>query len=102
DDLIALVAGSPRIAKHAHVPLQSGSDRILRAMHRRYRPWHYVEKIGKIREAMPDAAIGADVMAGFPGQTAELFEESRSSIKRLPLPTCTCPPIRRARARLRQ
>ncbi|HEY2915417.1 MAG TPA: tRNA (N(6)-L-threonylcarbamoyladenosine(37)-C(2))-methylthiotransferase MtaB, partial [Candidatus Angelobacter sp.] len=84
DDLIALVAGSPRIAKHAHVPLQSGSDRILRKMHRKYRPWHYAEKIRKIREAMPEAAIGADVMVGFPGETDELFEESRSFIEHLP------------------
>jgi len=84
DELIALVAGSPRIAKHAHVPLQSGSDRVLRAMHRKYRPWHYVEKIRKIREAMPDAAIGADAMTGFPGETEELFEESRSFIEHLP------------------
>ena len=84
DDLIALVAGSPRIAKHAHVPLQSGSDRILRKMHRKYRPWHYAEKIRKIHEAMPDAAIGADVMVGFPGETEELFEESRSFIEHLP------------------
>lgn len=84
DRLIALVAGSRRIAKHAHVPLQSGSDPVLRRMHRRYRPWHYAEKIRKIREAMPEAAIGADVMAGFPGETDELFEESRSFIERLP------------------
>jgi threonylcarbamoyladenosine tRNA methylthiotransferase MtaB len=84
DDLIALVAGSPRIAKHAHVPLQSGSDRILRKMHRKYRPWHYTEKIRKIHEAMPDAAIGADVMVGFPGETDELFEESHSFIEHLP------------------
>ena len=84
DELIALVAGSPRVAKHAHVPLQSGSDRILRRMHRKYRPWHYTEKIRKIREAIPDAAIGADVMVGFPGETEELFEESRDFIERLP------------------
>lgn len=84
DELIALVAGSPRIARHAHVPLQSGSDRILRRMHRRYRPWHYAEKIRKIREAMPRAAIGADVMVGFPGESEELFEESRSFIEHLP------------------
>jgi len=84
DELIELVASSSRIARHAHVPLQSGSDRILRGMHRRYRPWHYAEKIRKIREAMPDAAIGADVMVGFPGETDELFEESRSFIERLP------------------
>jgi threonylcarbamoyladenosine tRNA methylthiotransferase MtaB len=84
DELIALVAGSSRIAKHAHLPLQSGSDRILRRMHRKYRPWHYAEKIRKIREAMPDAAIGADVMVGFPDETDELFEESRSFIEHLP------------------
>ena len=84
DELIGLLAASSRIAKHAHVPLQSGSDRILRRMHRRYRPWHYAEKIRKIREAMPEAAIGADVMVGFPGETDELFEESRSFIERLP------------------
>ena len=84
NELIALVAGSPRIAKHAHVPLQSGSDHILRRMHRKYRPWHYAEKIRRIREAMPDAAIGADVMVGFPGETDELFEESRSFIEHLP------------------
>lgn len=84
DELIALVASSSRIARHAHVPLQSGSDRILRRMHRRYRPWHYAEKIRKIREAMPDAAIGADVMVGFPGETDELFEESLSFIEHLP------------------
>ncbi|HEV7673093.1 MAG TPA: tRNA (N(6)-L-threonylcarbamoyladenosine(37)-C(2))-methylthiotransferase MtaB [Candidatus Angelobacter sp.] len=84
DDLIALVAGSPRVARHAHVPLQSGSDRILRRMHRKYRPWHYAEKIRKIHEAMPEAAIGADVMVGFPGETDELFEESRSFIENLP------------------
>ncbi len=84
DELITLVATSSRIAKHAHLPLQSGSDHILRAMHRKYRPWHYAEKVRKIRETMPDAAIGADVMVGFPGETDELFEESRSFIERLP------------------
>lgn len=84
DELIELVSSSPRIAKHAHVPLQSGSDRILRRMHRRYRPWHYAEKVRKLREAMPDAAIGADVMVGFPGESDALFEESRSFIEHLP------------------
>jgi threonylcarbamoyladenosine tRNA methylthiotransferase MtaB len=65
-----------RLARHAHLPLQSGSDAILRAMHRRYRPWHYAEKLRLIRETMPDAAIGADVMVGFPGETDALFDES--------------------------
>jgi len=84
DELIALVAGSPRIAQHAHVPMQSGSDAVLRRMHRRYRPWHYRENIQKIRAAMPDAAIGADVMVGFPGETDAEFEETRQMIEDLP------------------
>ena len=84
DELIGLVASSPRIAKHAHVPLQSGSDAVLRRMHRKYRPWHYREKIEKIRAAMPTAAIGADVMAGFPGETDAEFEATRRLIAELP------------------
>lgn len=84
DELISLVASSPRIAKHAHVPMQSGSDAVLRRMHRKYRPWHYREKIEKIRGAMPDAAIGADVMVGFPGETEAEFESTRRRIEELP------------------
>jgi threonylcarbamoyladenosine tRNA methylthiotransferase MtaB len=84
DELIELVASSSRIAKHAHVPMQSGSDSVLRRMHRKYRPWHYREKILKIRAAIPTAAIGADVMVGFPGETAAEFEETRHMIEELP------------------
>lgn len=84
DELIELVAGSPRIAQHAHVPMQSGSDRVLRRMHRRYRPWHYAAKLRRIRQAMPTAAIGADVMVGFPGETDEDFEQTRCMIEELP------------------
>ncbi len=84
NEVIELVASSPRIAKHAHVPLQSGSDRILRRMHRKYRPWHYADRIERIRSAMPDAAIGADVMVGFPGETDSDFEQTRALIERLP------------------
>lgn len=84
DELIGLVAGSSRIAKHAHVPMQSGSDRVLRAMHRKYRPWHYREKVEKIRSAMPLAAIGADVMVGFPGESDRDFEETRRMVEELP------------------
>jgi threonylcarbamoyladenosine tRNA methylthiotransferase MtaB len=83
DELIALVANSPRIAKHAHVPMQSGNDAVLRRMHRKYRPWHYREKIVKIRRAMPTAAIGADVMVGFPGETDAEFEETRHAVEQL-------------------
>jgi threonylcarbamoyladenosine tRNA methylthiotransferase MtaB len=84
DELIELVSSSPRIAKHAHVPLQSGSDAVLRRMHRKYRPWHYREKIEKIRDAMPTAAIGADVMAGFPGETDAEFAATHRLISDLP------------------
>ena len=84
DDLISLMASSPRIAKHAHVPMQSGSDAVLRRMHRKYRPWHYRDKIEKIHAAMPQAAIGADVMVGFPGETDAEFESTRKMIEELP------------------
>jgi threonylcarbamoyladenosine tRNA methylthiotransferase MtaB len=84
DEVIAIVSSSDRIANHAHVPMQSGSDRILRLMHRKYRPWHYADKILKIRAAMPSAAIGADVMVGFPGETDADFEETRALIAELP------------------
>jgi threonylcarbamoyladenosine tRNA methylthiotransferase MtaB len=85
DSFIRLMADSPRIAKHAHVPMQSGSDTVLRRMHRKYRPWHYREKIEMIRAAMSTAAIGADVMVGFPGETESEFEETRRMIEELPL-----------------
>ncbi len=83
-ELIEMMAQSPRIAKHAHVPLQSGSDAVLRRMHRKYRPWHYREKIEKIHAAMPTAAIGADVMVGFPGESDAEFEETRLLVEDLP------------------
>jgi threonylcarbamoyladenosine tRNA methylthiotransferase MtaB len=84
DDLLGLMAERPRISKHVHAPLQSGSDTILRRMHRKYRPRHYADRVTKARSLMPDAAIGADVMVGFPGETDELFEESRQFIKAMP------------------
>jgi threonylcarbamoyladenosine tRNA methylthiotransferase MtaB len=83
--LIRMMAESGRIAKHAHVPMQSGSDRVLRLMHRKYRPWHYREKIETLRAAMPTAAIGADVMVGFPGESEADFDETRRMIDSLPL-----------------
>ena len=84
DDLLGLMAESPRIAQHVHAPLQSGSDAILRRMHRKYRPGHYADRVKKARRLMPDAAIGADVMTGFPGETDALFEESREFIEAMP------------------
>jgi threonylcarbamoyladenosine tRNA methylthiotransferase MtaB len=75
---------SPRIARHVHAPLQSGCDRTLRRMHRKYRPRHYADRVAKARAWMPDAAIGADVMVGFPGETDADFEESRQFIDSMP------------------
>jgi threonylcarbamoyladenosine tRNA methylthiotransferase MtaB len=84
DDLLGLMAESARIAKHVHAPLQSGSDTVLRRMHRKYRPRHYADRIAKARALMPDCAVGADVMTGFPGETDAEFEDSRAFIESLP------------------
>lgn len=84
EEFIELVASSARIAPHFHVPLQSGSDRILRAMHRWYRAAHYAERIGRIRRILPRAAIGADLIVGFPGETDEDFRATLEFIDRLP------------------
>ena len=84
DELLGLMAESGRIAKHVHAPLQSGSDGVLRRMHRKYRPRHYADRVQKARAWMPDAAVGADVMVGFPGETEAEFEETFQFIDSLP------------------
>ncbi len=83
--LIRLVATEPRLARHFHVPLQSGSDRILRLMNRRYWTTQYAERLLAIREQIPDAGIGADVMVGFPGETSQDHAASVAFIESLPL-----------------
>lgn len=87
DELIALMRdfGGTRIARHAHLPLQSGSDAVLRRMHRRYRPWHYAEKVEKLVSLLgPAVTIGADVMVGFPGETDAEFAETYEMVRALP------------------
>jgi threonylcarbamoyladenosine tRNA methylthiotransferase MtaB len=86
-DLTALMAefSGTRLARHAHLPLQSGSDSVLRRMHRRYRPWHYAEKARELlRVAGPALTLGADVMVGFPGETDHEFQETCDFIRSLP------------------
>jgi threonylcarbamoyladenosine tRNA methylthiotransferase MtaB len=86
-ELIGLMAefGGGRLARHAHLPLQSGSDAVLRRMHRRYRPWHYAEKVAAlVRAAGPELTLGADVMVGFPGETDSEFEETMALVRALP------------------
>jgi threonylcarbamoyladenosine tRNA methylthiotransferase MtaB len=85
EDLIAIFSASKRIARHLHMPLQSGSDRILAAMHRWYRAEHYARRAELARERLPDAAIGADVIAGFPGETEADHQGTLSLIERLPI-----------------
>ena len=85
DEIIDLVATSPRMAKHFHVPLQSGSSRILGLMRRPYRAAQYLGLLEKIRRRVPDAAIGADVMVGFPGETSEDHALTWDLIRHSPL-----------------
>jgi threonylcarbamoyladenosine tRNA methylthiotransferase MtaB len=81
EDFVWRVSSSPRLAQHFHIPLQSGSDRILRAMHRWYRAEHYAERLRVICRHLPEAGIGADVIVGFPGETEEDFEATIQFIK---------------------
>lgn len=84
NELLELMAASPRIARHWHAPLQSGSDAVLKRMKRRYRVRHYEERMRRAVEMLPDAAFGADVMVGFPGESDAEFEETRAFIERMP------------------
>src|SRR5713101_822621 len=83
-DLVGLFASTERIAQHFHMPLQSGSDRVLAAMHRWYRAEHYARRVELIRERLPHAAIGADVIAGFPGETEADHATTLAFIESLP------------------
>lgn len=84
EEFIALVASTGRIARHFHVPLQSGSDRILAAMRRWYRAEHYEMRVARIRERLPEAALGADLITGFPGETEDDHAATLDLLRRLP------------------
>jgi threonylcarbamoyladenosine tRNA methylthiotransferase MtaB len=83
-DLVDLFASTDCIAQHFHMPLQSASDRILAAMHRWYRAEHYARRVELIRKRLPHAAIGADVIAGFPGETEADHSATLAFIEALP------------------
>jgi threonylcarbamoyladenosine tRNA methylthiotransferase MtaB len=83
DEVIEFVAQSKRFVPHFHIPLQSGSDKILRMMRRRYLKALYTERITKIRSLMPQACIGVDVIVGFPGETDEEFLETYNYLNAL-------------------
>ncbi len=83
-DLLELMAGESRLAQHVHIPLQSGSDAVLKRMFRKYRTRHYASRLELAYQLMPDAAIGADVMTGFPGETEAEFAETKRFIEEHP------------------
>ena len=83
DEIIQFVHNSNSFVKHFHIPLQSGSDKILKLMKRRYLKNLYVSRINKIKELMPDCCVGVDVIVGFPGETEEDFNETYEFLKAL-------------------
>jgi len=86
DDLLALMAADERFCPHLHIPLQSGSDRILRAMRRPYDLARYEAIVAACRARVPGITIGADVLVGFPGENADTFAETMATLRRLQIP----------------
>jgi threonylcarbamoyladenosine tRNA methylthiotransferase MtaB len=84
DELLELMASAERICRHVHAPLQSASDSVLKRMKRRYRVRHYEDRLRRAHALLPEAAFGADVMTGFPGETDEEFRETYDFIERMP------------------
>jgi len=85
NEIIEFVSKSKRFAPHFHIPLQSGSDILLKSMRRRYESSLYVSRVEKIKELMPDACIGVDVIVGFPGETDEEFMKTYNFLNDLPV-----------------
>ena len=83
DEIINFISSSKKFVHHFHIPLQSGSDRILRLMRRRYDTELYRSRIEKINKLMPDACIGVDIIVGFPGEDDDLFLESMIFLENL-------------------
>ena len=85
DDIIRFVASSNRFVPHFHIPLQSGSNKILALMRRRYKRELYTDRVNQIKALMPDACIGVDVIVGFPGESKEAFLETYQFLNELPI-----------------
>ena len=83
DDIISIMASSDKIADHIHLPLQAGSDKILKLMNRHYDTKKFMDRVNKIREARPNISLTTDVIVGFPGETDEDFEECYNFIKKV-------------------
>jgi threonylcarbamoyladenosine tRNA methylthiotransferase MtaB len=85
NDIRKRVSTSPRFCRHFHIPLQSGDDNILKKMRRPYTHNYFHDLVLKINDCMPDAAVGADILVGFPGETADAFENTYNLIRSLPI-----------------
>ena len=83
DDLIAVMGRSKKICRHLHLPVQSGSTRILEKMNRRYTKEQYLELVRKIRAAVPDISLTTDIIVGFPGETEEDFQETLDVVRQV-------------------
>ncbi len=83
DDLIAAMSENPKVCRHLHLPVQSGSSRLLKIMNRHYTKEDYLSLVDRIRKAMPDIALTTDIMVAFPGETEEDFEETLDVVRKV-------------------